>query len=530
MRRRRRLTIAWTLFAAAWIVARSARAQADPRYAVDPYEPAERGSEWFANESLDLRGRVRPSAGYAVSLSRRAFTVPNPDGTRGPAPVDVLATLHLGASVVLVDRLRVSADLPLQVYVDGETVTSAAAVVPKAPRDGGFGDLRLGFDVRMFGQHRGPITGALGFQTWFPMGQRSQWMSDGTFRIRPRAMLAGEAGPLVWAAQLGVAARDRSQLTAAGAIGVRLQDPLVVGVELFASTEIDDAFAKRATPAEVLLGIHWLIDGSARLAGGFGPGLGDGRGSPEWRAIVALDWAPELPGSRTKKMGTGRGHGKPAPPPADGDHDGVPDGVDACPTVAGVATNDPRTNGCPPDEDGDGIDDLRDACPTIPGLATSDPKTNGCPDPDRDKDGILDEEDACPDEKGERDVDPRRNGCPKAVVRGDRIVIFDRLEFKGATAELVANAQNEALLTAILAAALKVPATMRLRIEGHTDDRLDPKIGGARAASVVKWLSEHGIEAARLSSDGPGAQRPIATNETEAGRAENRRIEIRLVP
>jgi outer membrane protein OmpA-like peptidoglycan-associated protein len=208
----------------------------------------------------------------------------------------------------------------------------------------------------------------------------------------------------------------------------------------------------------------------------------------------------------------------------------VPDGVDACPDLAGVPTNDPKTNGCPPDEDGVGIDDLRDACPTIPGIATTDPRTNGCPEPDRDKDGILDEEDACPDEKGERDVDPHRNGCPKAVVRGDRIVVFDPIQWKAGTAELVASPENEALLTAVLAAALKVPSTLRFRIEGHTDDRLDRKVGAARAAAVMKWLSEHGIDAARLASEGLGAQRPVATNETEAGRAENRRIEIHLVP
>ena len=108
--------------------------------------------------------------------------------------------------------------------------------------------------------------------------------------------------------------------------------------------------------------------------------------------------------------------------------------------------------------------------------------------------------------------------------------MFDPIQFKGATAELVASAENEAVLTAVLAAALKVPDTMRLRVEGHTDDRLDRKIGAARAAAVVRWLSEHGIEGARLTSERMGAQRPVATNETEAGRAENRRIEIPLAP
>src|SRR5688572_1876145 len=69
---------------------------------------------------------------------------------------------------------------------------------------------------------------------------------------------------------------------------------VVVGPEIFGSTVAADAFAKRATPLEVLLGAHWLIDGVGRIGGGIGRGLTDGVGAPAWRAIVAVEWAPEL--------------------------------------------------------------------------------------------------------------------------------------------------------------------------------------------------------------------------------------------
>ena len=112
--------------------------------------------------------------------------------------------------------------------------------------------------------------------------------------------------------------------------------------------------------------------------------------------------------------------GEPPKPPSDRDGDCVLDTVDACPDVAGVKTDDPKTNGCPADADGDGIVDSQDACPSVPGVKTDDPKTNGCP-ADSDHDGILDAQDACPNVAGVKTDDPKTNGCPAVVpVASDR--------------------------------------------------------------------------------------------------------------
>ena len=509
---------------------RTAFAQSDPRHAVDRFEPSVRGSEWLANEALDLRGRLRPSLGYVIAFAHRSLVVPAADGSADRAPVKDLAFLHIGGSLIVVDRLRFALDLPFQLYAGGETAVRDGTLIPAPPKEGGLGDLRVGVDVRVFGEHRRAITGAVGVQAWAPTGQRSQWASDGVFRVRPRAMLAGELGPFVWAAQVGVFARERSEITGAAAAGVRIAKTIVVGPELVASTVIEDAFAKRETPVELLLGGHWLIDGVGRIGGGVGRGLTDGVGAPGWRAIFALEWAPEIPTVRRRReLGpSDRGYkGEP-----DEDRDGVPDAVDACPHVVGIKTADPRTNGCPPDADEDGIDDLEDSCPTVAGIETSDPETNGCPDRDRDKDGVPNDADACPDDRGAPDIDPRRNGCPKAFLRGSRIEILEQVDFKPGSVEIVATPENEALLTAVLSVVLKLTEGRKVRIEGHTDDRGDPatnrKLSGARAASVAKWLVEHGIDRARVSSEGFGPDRPVATNQTEAGRAENRRLEFRL--
>ena len=77
------------------------------------------------------------------------------------------------------------------------------------------------------------------------------------------------------------------------------------------------------------------------------------------------------------------------------------------------------------------------------------------------------------------------------------------------------------------------PEIVRLRIEGHTDNvgtaRYNLDLSTRRAASVMRYLTEHGVDAGRLTSEGYGLTRPRATNDTEEGRAENRRVEFNIV-
>jgi outer membrane protein OmpA-like peptidoglycan-associated protein len=507
-------------------VSSRARADGDPRFAVDRLEPSERGSDWLVNESLDLRGKLRPSFGYVVTYARKDYVVRGPTGD--VAPVRDVVLLHVGGSLVVLDRFRVALDLPLEPYANGET----ASGVPGPARGEGIGDLRVSADVRVFGQYGGPMTGALGLSLWAPTGQQSQWTSDGVLRARPRAMLSGELGVLVWAGQVGLSFRERSEATAAGAVGLRVAPGLVVGPELFAATTFEGAFSKAGTPVEALFGAHWLVQGTARVSGGLGAGLGEGIGAPSFRATFAIEWAPDIRKPEPPVVGPPAAVDRASRARTDRDRDGIRDVVDACPDVLGVRTDDPATNGCPPDADSDGVDDLADACPTVPGIDSSDPALRGCPDRDRDHDGVDDERDACPDAPGPSDVDPRRSGCPKAFVRGARVETLDPVAFKERSATIEPTAENEALLTALLGVVLKLPETSKIRIEGHTDNRGDAaalrKLGLARAAAVARWLVEHGIAEARLSSSGVGPDRPIATNETEVGRKANSRLEIHL--
>ncbi|HYR29357.1 MAG TPA: OmpA family protein, partial [Thermoanaerobaculia bacterium] len=69
-----------------------------------------------------------------------------------------------------------------------------------------------------------------------------------------------------------------------------------------------------------------------------------------------------------------------------------------------------------------------------------------------------------------------------------------------------------------------------VRVDGHTDsiatDEYNQSLSQRRASSVVAWLTSHGIERARLASAGFGESKPVATNDTAAGRQLNRRVEV----
>jgi outer membrane protein OmpA-like peptidoglycan-associated protein len=77
------------------------------------------------------------------------------------------------------------------------------------------------------------------------------------------------------------------------------------------------------------------------------------------------------------------------------------------------------------------------------------------------------------------------------------------------------------------------PQTL-IDVYGHTDpsggDAINIPLSRDRAESVASYLSQQGVARARSATQGFGSSRPIADNGTEAGRAQNRRVEIRIVP
>ena len=71
-------------------------------------------------------------------------------------------------------------------------------------------------------------------------------------------------------------------------------------------------------------------------------------------------------------------------------------------------------------------------------------------------------------------------------------------------------------------------------VYGHTDstgsDQYNQTLSERRAQSVASYLTTRGVQSARLATRGFGESQPVASNTTEDGRAQNRRVEIRIVP
>jgi outer membrane protein OmpA-like peptidoglycan-associated protein len=231
----------------------------------------------------------------------------------------------------------------------------------------------------------------------------------------------------------------------------------------------------------------------------------------------------------------------------DTDGDGIIDSNDACPEVAGLAA----FNGCP-DTDGDGIADKDDACPDVAGLASlkgcpdadkdgvadkddkcpnvAGPKENaGCPWPDTDKDGVADKDDACPEVAG-----PASNkGCPEVTQEAmDELKSQARFIYFNSGKATFKDADVPKRLDA-MAALLKNYANSEFLIEGHTDsdgsDAFNQKLSENRADAVKNALLERGISSSKLKSVGYGETMPVATNKTAAGKALNRRTEVKLI-
>jgi cytochrome c oxidase subunit 2 len=112
----------------------------------------------------------------------------------------------------------------------------------------------------------------------------------------------------------------------------------------------------------------------------------------------------------------------------------------------------------------------------------------------------------------------------------DKLIELNYVNFQTGSANLTALSRYQ---LDNLVAAMEQNANIDIRIMGHTDNVGEPdmnlELSDNRAKAVYNYLSDKGIAASRLSATGYGESRPIADNETEEGREQNRRVEFRIV-
>ena len=114
-------------------------------------------------------------------------------------------------------------------------------------------------------------------------------------------------------------------------------------------------------------------------------------------------------------------------------------------------------------------------------------------------------------------------------IRKNGRVGFDSNDVHFTTGSAALAGDSQAVLDQT-AQALKDNSDWKMRIVGHTDavgsDTSNEQLAQTRANSVKKYLVLHGVDQSRLDTDAKGASNPVATNQTDAGRAENRRVDL----
>jgi OmpA-OmpF porin, OOP family len=205
------------------------------------------------------------------------------------------------------------------------------------------------------------------------------------------------------------------------------------------------------------------------------------------------------------------------PLPMDDDGDGVTNDIDKCPgTPAGARVD---ASGCELDSDGDGVGDSRDQCPNTPAGAKVDAR--GC-ELDSDGDGVVDSADKCPDTpKGDR-VDAF--GCSfKEEIKLPGVV------FETGKADL--KPESLPVLEGAISTLKRYP-DLNVEVAGHTDSRgsdaLNLDLSSRRAETVLKYLKDGGVTNT-LTSRGYGERQPVASNNNDDGRQQNRRVVLRVL-
>lgn len=183
----------------------------------------------------------------------------------------------------------------------------------------------------------------------------------------------------------------------------------------------------------------------------------------------------------------------------------------------------------PPDQDHDGVADSVDACPDTPAGTVVDEK--GCPLPpppppaapvDSDGDGVTDDLDKCPHTPKGMKVDA--SGC---VIQ--QVIVLYSITFATGSGELTGDSKR---ILDEMAEGMKGQPNMLIEVDGHTDSvgsqKSNLKLSKLRAQMVKEYLASKGIAPERMTTDGFGQFKPIATNKTAEGRAQNRRVEFKV--
>jgi hypothetical protein len=297
---------------------RSAEAQQAGGFAVERFSPSAPGGGWFVMDALDMHGSLGGAIALTTGYAHNPLRVT--DGTQHLAVVSDQAFANFAAAVTY-DRWRAYLDISSPLLVHGQSGTLGGYQYTAPGIDVGsnpdlLSDPRIGLDVRLYGEKASLFRAGLGAQMYFSSGNRTDYVTDGTYRAAARALFAGDlGGAYSYAGHVGVHVRPLDDSSTPGSprgsellFGVAAgrsfaldgKSLLVIGPEIYGATAFHALFGSNATALEGLL--TGRVEGPAndgapqlRFKLGVGGGLSPHLGEPEWRVLVGVEVVARTP-------------------------------------------------------------------------------------------------------------------------------------------------------------------------------------------------------------------------------------------
>ena len=431
----------------------------------------------------------------------------------GERTVVYQANMDLIASIGLFDRLEVGLVQPWtmrQKSRDLRPVLPPGSPVRTDLARTAINDLRVLTKLQILGLEDHSIGLALVTAGSFPIGGSNSLTSDG--QIGAEGLLVGEyviKETIRTSANAGFRYRPGDRQIRESILGNEVvwgfgvHSPFLTD-DLDALAEVAGAVAVQPAPehlsgvtpgevpVEVKGALRYGFDTNWSVTSGLSAGLGDGIGAPSWRFFVGI----------SGKWATGGWWN------VDYRHPRFQGQTDPC---------DPRVR---ERQEGRLRFDPAD-CPDVPS-PTADPMDTAW----------LDEPVESPDrewfERMEREEESVEGD---AALRQGMIVITDKVTFETGSAEIARSSYG--LLDDVATLINRHDEIRLIRIDGHTDSvgnaQMNLELSEDRAASVRQYLIDKGVAGYKLRAVGFGEESPIATNDTEEGRAQNRRVEFNIL-
>lgn len=531
---------------------------------VQGFHPSPFMHDMVTVETGDTAGETPWAAGLFVNYQKNPLVLFRVVGDEKTELANILAhqvTANVLASWSPVDWFAIGIDVPVVLFQSGDGFTGGSE-----PSVASMGDIRLYPRFRLL--HTDVVSLALTATLSAPTGHLvDDYTGRSTVGFYPGILLSARAGVFDLAFDLAATVTGDDSIGDAelshslqGRLGMRVravEGLLDVIGEIGTSMQIKDPFAAiNESPAEALGALRFHVGKGVDLTAGGGAGITGGAGAPDLRVFAGfLVTSPPEPEPVPVPEG-----------PKDSDGDGLLDPDDQCPWDPEDKDGFQDTDGCPdPDNDGDRILDPwveltgelakyetigrgSDQCPMVPEDWDGHEDEDGCPDPDNDLDTFCDPWvaaqgkladlkdichgiDQCPDEPETVNGLADDDGCPDSRVRLEegRIAILEVVHFYFNEARI--KEESYPLLDDVTTVLREHPELKLVQVQGHTDERGSKshnlKLSKARAKAVRDYLIAHGIDGARLTSDGFGASRPIVRKaKTEDEHQQNRRVEF----